>query len=80
MTLLSTLRIASVVAALSLIASPAQAYLDPSTGSMLLSAVIGVVAAVGLGLKMFWYQLVGLARGRRRGPGSPTEGPPAPDQ
>jgi hypothetical protein len=74
MTLFSTLRIALVLAALLSIASPAQAYLDPGTGSMLLSAVIGVVAAVGLALKMFWYQLVGLVRGKRRGPGSRTAG------
>ena len=38
-------RVAFVLAACLLIASPAQAYLDPGTGSMLLSAVIGVAAA-----------------------------------
>ena len=46
-------------------ASPAYAYLDPGTGSMLISAVIGVAAAVGLALKMFWYRLAGLFRGKR---------------
>lgn len=46
-------------------ASPAYAYLDPGTGSMLVSAVIGVAAAVGLALKMFWYRLVGLFRSKR---------------
>ena len=76
-----TLRITLLLVAFLSVASPAQAYLDPGTGSMLLSAVIGVVAAVGLGLKMFWYQVVGLARGRRRGSGSRmAEGPPEPDQ
>jgi hypothetical protein len=30
---------------------------------MLISAVIGVMAALGLGLKMFWYRVVGLFRG-----------------
>jgi len=64
------LRITLLLAALLSIASPAQAYLDPGTGSMLLSAVIGVVAAVGLGLKMFWYQVVGLVRGRRHDAGT----------
>ena len=60
------------------LASPAHAYLDPGTGSMLLSAIIGVVAAAGLGLKIFWYRVVGLVRGRRSGgrPG-PVGGPPA---
>jgi len=29
--------------------------------------VIGVVAAVGLALKMFWYRLTGLFRGKKDG-------------
>ena len=49
--------IALLVAACLAIASPAWAYLDPGTGSMLVSAVIGV--------KMFWYRLVALFRGKR---------------
>ena len=49
------------------ITSPAHAYLDPGTGSMLLSAIIGVAAAVGLALKLFWYRLVGLIRGKKGG-------------
>jgi NADH:ubiquinone oxidoreductase subunit K len=58
-------------------ASPAYAYLDPGTGSMLVSAVIGVAAAVGLALKMFWYRLVGLFRGKKGGPSSgPVDGAP----
>jgi hypothetical protein len=61
------LRIAFLLAAGLSIASPADAYLDPGTGSMLLSAVIGVAAAVGLAVKMFWYRLVGLLRGKPRG-------------
>lgn len=55
-----------LVACLS-ITSPAHAYLDPGTGSMLVSAVIGVAAAVGLALKLFWYRLVGLLRGKKGG-------------
>ena len=75
----SMVRVALVLAALLLIASPAQAYLDPGTGSMLLSALIGVVAAVGLGLKMFWYRVVGLFRGTKgdTGPGGAEGVPPA---
>jgi hypothetical protein len=63
------------------ITSPAHAYLDPGTGSMLLSAVIGVAAAVGLALKLFWYRLAGLLRGKKGGlrPGA-AEGPPAADE
>ena len=32
---------------------------------MLVSAVIGVAAAIGLAVKMFWYRLVGFFRGKR---------------
>jgi hypothetical protein len=59
------LRVALVLAACLSIASPAYAYLDPGTGSMLISAVVGVAAAVGLAVKMFWYRLVGFFRGKR---------------
>jgi hypothetical protein len=59
------LRVALVLAACLSIASPAYAYLDPGTGSMLISAVLGVAAAVGLAVKMFWYRLVGFFRGKR---------------
>jgi hypothetical protein len=59
------LRIALVLVAGLSIASPAYAYLDPGTGSMLVSAVLGVAAAVALAVKMFWYRLVGFFRGKR---------------
>ena len=72
------LRVVFVLAACLLIAPPAHAYLDPGTGSMLLSALIGLAAAVALGVKMFWYRLVGLFRGKGRGaPPGEVKGPPA---
>jgi len=72
------LRVAFVLAACLLIASPAHAYLDPGTGSMLVSAVIGLFAAVALALKMFWYRVVGLFRGKGRDvPPGEVNGPPA---
>jgi hypothetical protein len=73
--------IACVVVACLAIASPAEAYLDPGTGSMLLSAIIGVAAAVGLAVKMFWYRLVGLVRGKPRAsrPGV-VDGAPSADE
>ena len=74
-------RVAFVLAACLLIASPAQAYLDPGTGSMLLSAIIGVAAAVALAVKMFWYRLIGLLRDKGRGNRlDEMKGPPAADK
>ena len=59
------LRIALVLVACLSIASPAYAYLDPGTGSMLISAVLGVAAAVALAVKMVWYRMIGFFRGKR---------------
>jgi hypothetical protein len=59
------LRIALVLVACLSIASPADAYLDPGTGSMLISAVLGVAAALALAVKMFWYRLIGFFRGKK---------------
>ena len=38
------------------------AYIDPGTGSMLLSTILGGVAAVGVFLKMYWHRLLVLLR------------------
>ncbi len=40
----------------------AQAYLDPSTGSMIISAIVGVFATAALALKTFWYRIKALFR------------------
>ena len=58
-------RVALVLVACLSIATPAYAYLDPGTGSMLISAVLGVAAALALAVKMFWYRLIGFFRGKR---------------
>lgn len=55
------------------LASPAFAYLDPSTGSMILSAVIGLFATVGLAVKTYWYRLKAWFRGPAPGPDAPAD-------
>lgn len=37
--------------------SDAYAYLDPGTGSVIIQAVIGAIAAVLITLKIYWYKL-----------------------
>ncbi len=54
--------------ALSSLATPAEAYLDPSTGSMVISAIIGVFASIALALKTYWYRLRNLFRPRKTDP------------
>jgi len=57
-------RWAPVVVALSLglLAQPAWAYLDPGTGSMIISAIVGLFATVGLALKTYWYKIKAFMR------------------
>lgn len=49
-----------VATALGSFAPSAFAYLDPSTGSMILSAIVGLFATVGLAVKTYWYKLKSL--------------------
>ena len=52
-----------LLAVLTLTASPAAlAYLDPSTGSMVVSAIVGISASIALALKTYWYRIKGLFR------------------
>ena len=50
----------AVAAALAAFAPPALAYLDPSTGSMILSAIVGLAATGILAVKTSWYKLKSL--------------------
>jgi O-antigen/teichoic acid export membrane protein len=41
-------------------ASPAAfAYLDPTTGSMVVSAIVGIFASIALAVKTYWYKIKG---------------------
>ena len=41
-------------------------YLDPSTGAMIISAIIGIFATILLGVKTFWYKIVSLFRRKNK--------------
>ena len=47
-------------------ARPARAYLDPSTGGMIVSALVWLLASLGLALKTYWYRVRALLRRRGR--------------
>ncbi len=50
-----------------LISPAAYAYLDPSTGSMVVSAIVGIFASIALALKTYWYKIKGFfRRGNKR--------------
>ena len=59
-------------------ATPAFAYLDPSTGSMILSAVVGMLATAMLAIKTYWYKLKNFFRRNRGGSSGPDPQKKAP--
>ena len=46
----------------------ALAYLDPSTGSMVVSAIVGILASVVLAVKTYWYRIRRFLRRASRSP------------
>ncbi len=53
---------------------PAHAYIDPGTGSIILQAVIGGIAAGLVVIKTYWHRLKDLF-GRKDGAGDPGNPP-----
>jgi len=47
----------SFAAILLLMPVSALAYLDPTTGSMLISAIVGLFASLVLAIKTYWYRI-----------------------
>jgi len=47
----------TVLITLLFIPLPALAYLDPTTGSMLISAIVGLFASLVLAIKTYWYRI-----------------------
>jgi len=54
--------LSSLALALFLVSPGAFAYLDPSTGSMVISAVVGIIASIALALKTYWYRIKAFIR------------------
>jgi hypothetical protein len=50
-------RLFLILVALILMPVPAFAYLDPTTGSMLISAIVGLFASLVLAIKTYWYRI-----------------------
>ncbi len=47
-------------------ATPAQAYLDPGTGSMIFQAVIGLILGILFTAKMWWGRLKSFMSGKKK--------------
>jgi len=52
------------VTVIALWAAPAMAYLDPGSGSAIMSAIIGLFVAIGLTVKTYWYKLKSFFKGK----------------
>ena len=46
--------------------SSAHAYLDPGTGSIILQAIIGALAAIVVALKLYWHKFLVFLRIRKK--------------
>jgi len=61
----------AVVLGLLLVSPAVFAYLDPSTGSMVVSAIVGIFASIALAVKTYWYKIKGFfKRGGKTGTSS----------
>ena len=60
---------AILIAALAPTFTPAFAYIDPGTGSLIIQSVIGAIAAIGVTIKLYWHKLKIFFSGRS----APTE-------
>ena len=58
-------KVCLVVLAVMAVEAPAQAYLDPGAGGMLLQVLLGGTAAAGVMLKLCWHRLTLLFRRRQ---------------
>lgn len=52
---------------------PHFAYLDPATGTLIISAVVGFFAAAALLVKNFWYKIKGVFGGKQEPAASVSE-------
>lgn len=56
----------SVIALLAAVASmPAMAYIDPGSGSAIMSAIIGFFVAIAMAVKTYWYKIKSLFSGSK---------------
>lgn len=52
-----------LVMAVMMMPATAHAYIDPGSGSAIMSAIIGFFVVIGLTIKSFWYKIKGFFTG-----------------
>ena len=53
-----------IAATLLMMPVPALAYLDPTTGSMVISAIVGLFASLVLAIRTYWYRIKAFFNGK----------------
>jgi O-antigen/teichoic acid export membrane protein len=66
----SNLTLCSLAVSLLLVSPGVFAYLDPTTGSMVISAIVGIFASIALALKTYWYKIKGFFKRNQQKDGS----------
>ncbi len=59
-------------------ASPAWAYLDPGSGSMLLQLLLGGLAGLGVIVRLYWHRVQDFFGVRKKTDDPPDTGSPSP--
>ena len=67
---MKTIVSATLIVIVSLWVQPAMAYIDPGSGSAIMSAIVGLFVAMGLVIKTYWYKLKSIFMGK-----TPTDTP-----
>lgn len=62
-----------VMVTLLLMPVSALAYLDPTTGSMLISAIVGLFASLVLAIKTYWYRIKAFLKRKPAKSGADTD-------
>lgn len=65
----------AVALALAGLATPAFAYIDPGSGSAIMSAIVGFFVALAMIVKTYWYKLKSIFSGKTDA-GEPGQGTP----
>lgn len=71
--LFQTRWILAVMVTLLLMPISALAYLDPTTGSMLISAIVGLFASLVLAIKTYWYRIKAFFKRKSAKSGADTD-------
>ena len=54
----------AVFIGLTIVSAPALAYIDPGSGSAIMSAIIGFFVAIAMAVKTYWYKIKGIFTGK----------------